>query len=113
MCDLETACLFGLVGGGARTTARIHAIPAVVQHLLCSRSDRCHPKIQRRYGYPRRGGAPKGTTDVDGTGAGYGLRSSCGMWGMLYVDDACIVSRSPQGLAKMMEVIVKICRAFA
>ena len=24
---------------------------------------------------------------------------------MLYADDACIVSRSPQGLAKMMEVV--------
>ena len=34
-------------------------------------------------------------------------------WGMLYADDACIVSRSPQGLAKMMEVIVEVCRAFA
>ena len=32
---------------------------------------------------------------------------------MLYADDACIVSRSPQGLAKMMEVIVDVCRAFA
>ena len=35
------------------------------------------------------------------------------VWGMLYMDDACIVSRSPQGLAKMMEVIVEICQAFA
>ena len=35
------------------------------------------------------------------------------VWGMLYADDACIVSRSPQGLAKMMEVIVKVCRVFA
>ena len=33
--------------------------------------------------------------------------------GMLYADDACIVSRSPQGLAKMIEVIVEVCRAFA
>ena len=33
--------------------------------------------------------------------------------GMLFADDACIVSRSPQGLAKMMEVIVEICLAFA
>ena len=32
---------------------------------------------------------------------------------MLYADDACIVSRSPQGLAKMMKVIVEVCRAFA
>ena len=35
------------------------------------------------------------------------------VWGMLYADDACIVLRSPQGLAKMMEVIVEVCRAFA
>ena len=32
---------------------------------------------------------------------------------MLYADDACIVSRSPQGLVKMMEVIVEVCRPFA
>ena len=36
-----------------------------------------------------------------------------GVWGMLHSDDACIVSRSPQGLTKMMEVIVEVCRAFA
>ena len=35
------------------------------------------------------------------------------VWSMLYADDACIVSRSLQGLAKMMEVIVEVCRAFA
>ena len=35
------------------------------------------------------------------------------VWGMLYAYDACIVSSSPQGLAKMMEVIVEVCRAFA
>ena len=35
------------------------------------------------------------------------------VWGMLDVDDACILSRSPQGLAKMMEVIVEVRRAFA
>ena len=30
-------------------------------------------------GHPRRDGLPEGTADVDGTGAGYGLRSSCGV----------------------------------
>ena len=35
------------------------------------------------------------------------------MWGMPYADGACIVSRSPQGLAKTMKVIVEVCRAFA
>ena len=32
---------------------------------------------------------------------------------MLYADDACIISRPPQGLAKMMEVIVEVCQALA
>ena len=32
---------------------------------------------------------------------------------MLYADDNCIVPRSPQGLAKIMELIVEVCRAFA
>ena len=35
------------------------------------------------------------------------------VWGMLYADDACIVSLSPQGLAKIMEVILEVFRAFA
>ena len=35
------------------------------------------------------------------------------MWGMLYADDPCIVSRSPLGPAKMTEVIGEVCRAFA
>ena len=35
------------------------------------------------------------------------------VWVMLYAGDVCIVSRSPQGLAKVMEVIVEVCRAFA
>ena len=37
----------------------------------------------------------------------------CEVWDMLYADDACIVSRSPQGFTKMMELIVEVCRAFA
>ena len=35
------------------------------------------------------------------------------VWGMLFADDACIVSRSPQGLAKMMEIILEVCQVFA
>ena len=31
------------------------------------------------------------------------------VWGMLYADDACIFSRSPQRLAMLMEVIVEAC----
>ena len=35
------------------------------------------------------------------------------VWSMLYANDACIISRSSQGLAKVMKVIVEVCRAFA
>ena len=35
------------------------------------------------------------------------------LWGMLYADDTCIDSRPPQGLAKMIEVIVQVFRSFA
>ena len=34
------------------------------------------------------------------------------LWGMLYADDAGVVSRSPEQLKKMMEVIVVVCAAF-
>ena len=34
------------------------------------------------------------------------------LWGMLYADDAGVVSRSPEQLRKMMEVIVVVCSAF-
>ena len=34
------------------------------------------------------------------------------LWGMLYADDAGVVSRSPEQLRKMMEVIAVVCAAF-
>ena len=34
------------------------------------------------------------------------------IWGMLYTDDACIVSRSPRGLARMMAVFVEVFDTF-
>ena len=34
------------------------------------------------------------------------------VWGMLYADDACIVSRSLHGLAKMMAIVVHVCHTF-
>ena len=34
------------------------------------------------------------------------------IWGMLYADDACIVSRSPRGLGRMMAVFVEIFGIF-
>ena len=34
------------------------------------------------------------------------------VWGMLYADDAGVVSTSPRGLARMMDVIVVACQEF-
>ena len=34
------------------------------------------------------------------------------VWGMLYADDACIVSRSSRGLELIMAMIVEVCGAF-
>ena len=34
------------------------------------------------------------------------------LWGMLYTDDAGVVSQSPEQLRKMMEVIVVVCATF-
>ena len=34
------------------------------------------------------------------------------VWGMLYAGDAGVVSTSPRGLAKMMDVIVVACQEF-
>ena len=34
------------------------------------------------------------------------------IWGMLYADDACILSRSPRGLGQMMAVFVEVLGAF-
>ena len=34
------------------------------------------------------------------------------LWGMLYADDAAVVSQSPEQLRKMMVVIVTVCEAF-
>ena len=34
------------------------------------------------------------------------------LWGMLYADDAGVVSRSPEQLRKMMGVIAVVCAAF-
>ena len=91
----------------------MRVIPAVVQHLLRSRAERCLPKIQRGSDHPRRAGVhlKEPSTSMGPELAMYYARRA--VWGLLYADDACIVSRSPQGLAKMMEVVVEVCRAFA
>ena len=67
------------VRSGSGVRVRMYAIPAIVQYLLRSRADDYLSKIQRGYGHPPRAGALEGTANVNGIGAGYGLRSSCGV----------------------------------
>ena len=83
------------------------AIPAVVQHLLCSRADRSTPEIQRGSVILAELVHLKETPTLMGPepAMDYARRA---VWGMLYADDACIASRPPQGLAKMMQVIVEV-----
>ena len=64
----------------SKTYGKDACSPAVVQPLLRIRADRCPPKLQRGYDHLCRAGAPKGTVNVDGTGVGYGIRLSCGVW---------------------------------
>ena len=84
------------------------AIPAVVQHIFCSCADRCPPEIQQGSGHPAE------LVHLKELPASMGPEPAMdyvrrAVWGMLYADNACIVSRSPQELAK----IVEVCRAFA
>ena len=54
-----------------------------------------------------------------GAGAGRRREATAGepvlatpLWGMLYADDAGVVSRSPEQPRKMMEVIMVVCATF-
>eukprot|EP00752_Nemacystus_decipiens_P008493 g7588.t1 len=48
-----------------------------------------------------------------GRGEGVAGQSSDVVWGMLYVDDAGVVPKSTEGLARMMTFIVEVSRKFA
>jgi hypothetical protein len=51
--------------------------------------------------------------EEDGVGAGTPLeRARRAVWGMLYADDAGVVSRSQQGLTRMMTIIVEVLGSF-
>ena len=71
-----------------------------IQHLLRIRADRCPPEISEdtvilaEVAYLKESPTSMGLEPA----MNYVRRA---VWGMLYADDACIVSRSPQGLAKM------------
>ena len=53
--------------------------PLLLNIVFCSHTNRCPPKVQRVYGYSGRVVARQGTADVNGIGAGCGLRLPCGV----------------------------------
>ena len=65
-------------------------------------------QLQRKekQGGKKRGRARTGRVD------GHKKEKAQTLWGILYADDAGIVPRSPEGLEKMMTVIVTACAAF-
>ena len=100
-----------MVRGQTGTPARMCAVTIAVQHLLCSGDRGGTTTFQRRRHHSREPGISRqrkwGRTGRDTAGSG-----AEGSMGMLYADDAGIVSRSPAGLARMMTVIVEVLSAF-
>ena len=66
-------------------------------------------QLQRKekQGGKKRGRARTGRVD------GHKKEKAQTLWGILYADDAGIVPRSPEGLEKMMTVILTVCRVRA
>ena len=66
---------------------------------------------QRHHG---RFGTPEEEKGAGGRGEATVGESALGtpFWGMLYANDARVVSQSPEQLKKMMEVVVVVCAAF-
>ena len=59
-----------------------------------------------------KGGKKKGRARAGRVDGQKKVEAAQTLWGMLYADDAGSVSRSPEGLEKMMTVIVTACAAF-
>ena len=84
-----------------------------VQHLLRGGYKLGLHAFQRGQRHHGRFGTPeeeKGGGGVEATAGDSALATP--LWGMLYADDVGVVSRSPEQLIKMMEVIVVMCAAF-
>ena len=95
------------------TSSRMRVFAAVVQCLLPCDSPRhtSNGEIQRGSRCSHKSCPPKEQPSKVGpeTALKCVQRAS---WGVLYADDACIVSRSPRGLERMLAVFVKIFGAF-
>ena len=103
-----------LVCCGPRPSSRVRACAPPVQHLLRGGYKRGLDAFQGGQRHHGRFGTPEEERGVGGRGEATVGESVLvtPLWGMLYADDADVVSQSPEQLRKMMGVIVVVCAAF-
>ena len=105
---LEVVCC------GTRPSSRVRARAPPVQHLLRGGYKRGLHAFQGGHRHHERFGTPEGEKGGGGAGEATAGESvlATPFRGMLYADDAGVVSQSPEQLKKMMGVIVVVCAAF-
>ena len=97
-----------------RSSSRVRACAPPVEHLFrggYKRGLHAFRGRRRRHG---RFGTPEEEKGAGGRGeaAAGGSVPATPLWGMLYADNAGVVSQSPEQVRKMMEVIVVVCAVF-
>ena len=102
---LEVVCC------GTRSSSRVHAYASPVQHLLRGGYRRGLHTFQGGRRHHGRFGTPEEEKGAGGARgeitAGKSVLATP-LWGMLYADDTGVVSRSPEQLRKMVEMIVVV-----
>ena len=98
-------------------SARMCAVAPIVQHIFCgshhsgSAAVRGGPGDRLRPDVLHLDDAPKGEDGKPGEEESSQIVWRA-VWGMLYSDDAGVVSTSPRGLARMIDVVVVACQEF-
>ena len=98
-----------------RPSSRVRASPPPVQHLLRGGYKLGLHAFQGGQMHHGRFGTPeeeKGGAEGRGEATAGESALATPLWGMLYADDAGVISQSPEKLRKMMGVIVVVCAAF-
>ena len=95
----------------SRCSSRVRARAPAAQHLLHGGYKRGLHAFQGGRRHHGRFGTPEEEKLAGKATAGESILATP-LWGMLYADDAGVVSRSPEQLRKLMEVIVVVCAAF-
>ena len=99
---------------GTRSSSSVRARAPPVQHLLRGGYKRGLHAFQGGQRHHGRFGTPEEEKGDGGAGESNcrRVRPRDAAWGMIYADDAGVVSQSPEQLRKMMGVVVVVCAAF-